>query len=232
MRRILVVPLVTLLLTACITPGPTTVFLSFTETERGGEPYPVRMLVTDRYLRIEDGDGQSGFILFDRAARTIYSISHPGRTTLVIKPLPVTLPVPKRFEQAEQPDPASFPAVDGHKVIHYSLQTNGESCFEVYAADGLLPQAVQALREYHETLAGEQARMQATVPAAFQSACDLADFVFVPARYLAHGFPVRQVNHAGVTRQLVDYKTGVPVEPRLFELPKDYKEITTADVRR
>lgn len=232
MQRIPLVPLFALLLTACTTPGPTTVFLSFTETEQDGQPYPVRMLVTDRYLRIEDGDGQSGFILFDRAARTIYSVSHPGHTTLVIKPLPVKLPAPARFEQAEQVDSATFPAVDGHKVIHYSLQTNGERCFEVYAADGLLPQAVQALREYHETLAGEQARMQANVPAAFQSACDLADFVFLPARYLGHGFPVRQVNHAGVTRQLVDFKTGVPVEPRLFELPKDYKQITTTDVRR
>lgn len=232
MRSIPLVPWFALLLTACTPSAPTTVFLSFTEAERGGEPYPVRMLVTERYLRIEDGDGQSGFILFDRRARTIYSVSHSGRTTLVIKPLPVNLPMPQRFEQAEQRDPATFPAVDGHKVVHYSLLTNGENCFDVYAADDLLPEAVRALREYHDTLAGEQARMQAGVPAAFQSACDLADFVFVPARYLAHGFPVRQINHAGVTRQLVDFKTGVPVEPNLFELPKDYREITTAEVRR
>ena len=229
MRR-LVILLCASWLGACTSTPPATVFLSFTETERGGESYPVRMLVTDRYLRIEDGDGQSGFVLFDRAARTIYSVSHPGRTTLVIKPLP--LPAPPRFEQAERRDPAPFPAVAGHKVIHYSLQTNGEICFEVYAAGELLPQAVRALREYHETLAGEQARTQARVPAAFQSACDLADLVFLPARHLAHGFPVRQVNHAGVTRQLMDFKIGVPTEPRLFELPKDYRQITTADVRR
>ena len=107
--------------------------------------------------------------------------------------------------------------VDGKTVTHYRLITNGEHCFDVYAAAGLLPQSVAALREYHEVLAGEQAAMQATVPAGMQSACELADYVFLPARYLAHGFPVRQVSRAGVTRQLMDFKTAVPVEPKLFE---------------
>ena len=89
-----------------------------------------------------------------------------------------------------------------------------------------------ALREYHETLAGEQAAMQTNMPIGMQSVCDLADQVFVPARYLAHGFPVRQVNRAGVTRQLVSYKRDVPVEKGIFDLPKDYKQITPSELRK
>jgi hypothetical protein len=231
MRRLLWL-LPALWLAACTRPQTASVFLSFTETEPGGQPYPVRMLITDQYLRIEDGDARSGFVLFDRAARAIYSVSHEARSTLVVRARPVTLRPPEKFVQSELREAETPPAIDGRTVVHYRLQTNGETCFEVYAADGLLPQAVAALREYHEALAGEQARMQANVPAAFQSACDMTDFVFQPTRYLAHGFPVRQVNHAGVIRQLVDFKTGVPVEPRLFELPKEYKEITTAVVQR
>jgi hypothetical protein len=122
--------------------------------------------------------------------------------------------------------------VDGKAVTHYRLVTNGQRCFEVYAADGLLPEAVAALREYHATLAGEQAVMQAQVPAGLQSDCDLADQVFLPARHLEHGFPVRQVNRAGVTRQLVDYKRDVPLQPGIFDIPKDYKQITPAGVRK
>jgi len=229
MRRL---GLLLLLGVSACTPSPTPpVFLSFTETEPGGEPYPVRMLITDKFLRIEDGDGTAGFILFDRAAHTIYSVNHEARNTLVLKARPVAMRPPEKFENAAVRDPAPFPDVDGRKVVHYRLTTNGENCFEVFAAEGLLPQAVVALREYHETLAGEQAMLQSRVPPIFQSACDLADYVFLPARYLAQGFPVRQVNRAGVVRQLVDFKTGVPVPPKFLELPTDYKQITPAEVR-
>lgn len=226
------IPLLALAVTACTDPPASSAFLTFSESEPGGEPYPVRMLVTDKFLRIEDGDGKSGYVLFDRAARTIYSINHDERTTLVLRTEKVKLAAPKKFEHRVDRDPASFPDVDGKTVTHYRLITNGEHCFDVYAAAGLLPQSVAVLREYHETLAGEQAIMQASVPAGMQSACELADYVFVPGRYLEHGFPVRQVNRAGVTRQLVDFKTAVPVEPKLFELPKDYKQIAPADLRK
>jgi len=231
MKRALFILLAALTLAACTDKPSPTIFLSFTESSPDGE-YPVRMLVSEKFLRIEDGDTQDGFIVFDRAARTIYSVSHAGKSTLVLHARPVTLSAPKQFEHQAEREKESLPPVDGKTVTHYRLLTNHERCFDVYAADGLLPEAVAALREYHETLAGEQAAMQTNMPIGIQSACDLADQVFVPARYLAHGFPVRQVNRAGVTRQLVSYKRDVPVEKGIFDLPKDYKQITPAELRK
>ncbi len=191
----------------------------------------MRMLVSEKFLRIDDGDAQDGFIVFDRSARTIYSVSHTGKSTLVVHARPVTISAPKQFEHKVERGKETLPQIDGKTVTHYRLLTNRERCFDVYAVEGLLPEAVVALREYHETLAGEQAMMQINMPAAMQSACDLADQVLLPARYLAHGFPVRQVNYAGVTRQLVSYKRNVPIENGIFDLPKGYKEITTAKLR-
>ena len=231
MQRNLFFLLAALMLAACTDKPSPTIFLSFTESSPDGE-YPVRMLVSEKFLRIEDGDTQDGFILFDRAARTIYSVSHAGKSTLVLRARPVELSAPKQFEHMAKRETETLPAVDGMRVTHYRLLTNNERCFDVYAADGLLPEAVAALREYHETLAGEQAVMQTNLPAAMQSVCDLADQVFVPARYLAHGFPVRQVNRAGVIRQLVSYKRDVPVEKGIFDLPKDYKQISPAELRK
>jgi hypothetical protein len=231
MQRALFLLLVALALAACTDKPSPTIFLSFTESSPDGE-YPVRMLVSDKFLRIEDGDTRDGFIVFDRAARTIYSVSHTGKSTLVLHARPVTLAAPKQFEHKVERDKEVLPPVDGKTVTHYRLLTNRERCFDVYAAEGLLPEVVAALREYHETLAGEQAVMQTNLPAGMQSACDLADQVFVPARYLAHGFPVRQVNRAGVTRQLVSYKRDVPVEKGIFDLPQDYKQITPAALRK
>lgn len=231
MRRASLI-VVLLLLAACSNPPPDTFFLSFTETEPGGEPYPVRMLVTGKFLRIEDGDGQDGFILFDRGARTVYSVNHAARTTLALRGQPVSLAAPRKFEHRTERDDTAYPEIDGHRVAHYRLLTNGELCFEVFAAADLMPPAVAALREYHAVLAGEQAAMQASVPAAFQSACDLAEYVFLPVRHLAQGFPVRQVNRAGVTRQLTDFKTGIPVEAKLLELPADYRQLSPAEIRK
>jgi len=231
MQRTLFILLTALTIAACTDKPSHTIFLSFTESSPDGE-YPVRMLVSEKFLRIEDGDTQDGFIVFDRAARTIYSVSHAGKSTLVLHARPVTLSSPKQFEYKVEREKEALPPVDGKTVTHYRLLTNRERCFDVYAADGLLPEAVAALREYHETLAGEQAAMQTNMPIGMQSSCDLADQVFLPARYLAHGFPVRQVNRAGVTRQLVSYKRDVPVEKGIFDLPQGYKQITPAELRK
>jgi hypothetical protein len=231
MQRTLFLLLAALTLAACTDRPSPTIFLSFTESGPDGE-YAVRMLVSDKFLRIEDGDTRDGFIVFDRAARTIYSVSHAGKSTLVLRARPVTLAAPKQFDNKVEREQETLPPVDGKTVTHYRLFTNRERCFDVYAAEGLLPEAVAALREYHETLAGEQAAMQTNLPAGMQSACDLADQVFVPARYLAHGFPVRQVNRTGITRQLVSYQRDVPVEKGIFDLPKDYKQITPAELRK
>jgi len=218
-------------LAACSEQPSTATFLSFTESGPDGDAYPVRMLVSDKFLRIEDGDGQDGYVLFDRAARVVYSVNRSDKTTLVVRAQPVKLTPPAKFEQTVERDAEKLPAVDGRPVVHYRLLTNRERCFDVYAAEGLLPEVVVALREYQQALAGEQALIQARTPAGMQSACDMADLIFLPGRYLDHGFPVRQVNHTGVMRQLVDFKRGVPVKVGMFDLPGDYKQITPADVK-
>ena len=230
MTRILVA-LLFFIISACTEKPSGATFLSFSEAGPDGDAYPVRMLVNERFLRIEDGDARDGFIVFDRASKTIFSVSHPDKTTLVLRSQAVKLDVPKKFTHKIERDGEKLPDVGGKTVIHHRLLTNSERCFDVYAADGLLPEALTALREYHRALAGEQAAMQALVPSGLQSACDLAEFVFLPTRHLEFGFPVRQINRAGLVRQLVDFKIGVPVEKGLFEIPGEYKQITPSEVR-
>lgn len=232
MNRTVIALLVLFFFTSCTNKPSSATFLSFSENTPDGDSYPVRMLVTDRFLRIEDGDARDGFIVFDRAKKIVYSVSHTDKTTLVLHAGPVKLDAPKAFVHQVDRDGEKLPDVGGRAVRHYRLSTNREPCFDVYAADGLLPEALAALREYHRALAGEQSAMQAMVPAGFQSACDLAEYVFLPARHLEFGFPVRQISRAGVTRQLVDFKTDVPVEKGLFDVPAAYKQITPAEVRK
>lgn len=231
----IVVTTVALTTTGCATlTPPADTLLNFTEQDRGGTPYATRMLVSQDYLRIDDvrpEEGENaGFVLLDRKARTVYSVSPGDKTILMIKPLPIALQRPESFALSVERDKESIPKVDGKKVVHYRLLTEREPCMEVYAAAGLLPQVVTALREYLEILAGEQAQTEMHILKIERSLCDLADLVFAPARYLDHGFPVRQVSHNGHARQLVDYKIDAVLEDGWYTLPQDYRRYSIGDM--
>jgi len=62
----------------------------------------------------------------------------------------------------------------------------------------------------------------AAMPADLRTDCDLADEVFEPARYLAHGFPVLQRDGVGRVRELTNYED---------ELPADYRRIRITEMR-
>ena len=232
---IVVIATVAISTTACATFTPQTdTLLHFTEQDRGGAAYNTRMLVSRDYLRIDDGrpeeGADAGYLLLDRKARTVYSVSPGDKTILVITPLPITLTRPEHLVLSVQRDKDTLPQVDGRTVVHYHLLTGQTSCMDVYSAAGLLPHAVEALREYHEILAGEQAQTESHILDVERSPCDLADFVFAPARYLDHGFPVREVNRSGHTRQLVDYKLGAVLENGWHALPQDYRRYSIGDM--
>ncbi len=220
---------------ACATlPAPADTLLRFTEQDRGSEAYATRMLVSRDFLRIDDGrtgeGADSGFVLLDRKARTIYSVSPGDKTILVIKPLPITLPRPDNFELSVELDKEVLPQVGGKPVVHHRLLTGREMCTEVYAAAGLLPHVVAALREYHEILAGEQAQTEAHILKAERSPCNLAELVFAPTRHLDYGFPVRQISYNGHARQLVDYKLDAVLEAGWHTLPQDYRRYSIGDM--
>ncbi|MEK7207706.1 MAG: hypothetical protein AAB134_07485, partial [Pseudomonadota bacterium] len=126
--------------------------LYFVEREPGGEPYRTRMIVTVGFLRIDGGAASEDFLLFDRADGTIYNVSSADKQILVIGHR-LMLPTPPDLKSKVVPDDQQVPGVGGHKVRHYRLLTNEKSCYDLYAADGLLTEAVLALREYREALA-------------------------------------------------------------------------------
>ncbi len=216
---------------ACTIGKETATALYFSESERGAEAFTTRMLITPQYLRIDYGIDADDFILLDRKKPAIYSVNRDDRTILVIDPLPIKLAPPQPFVHDVEKDKAEIPAVGGHQIEHYRLKTNGAQCYDVFAAKGLLPDAVAALREYQLTIAGEHASAMETTPKELQGGCDLANYIFVPARHLDFGFPVRQQDMEGNVRQLVNYQSGFAVDKKLFELPADFRRYHARDQR-
>jgi hypothetical protein len=54
--------------------------LSYIEREPGVDDYEVTMLVSDRYIRIDEQDEASGYIVYDDRDKVIYSVSRSNRT--------------------------------------------------------------------------------------------------------------------------------------------------------
>lgn len=205
--------------------------LYFEEQERGSEPAATRMLVTPEFLRIDYGKDDDDFILYDRKRPTIYSINHADKSALVISPAKVTAKPPRPLTHRVEKDRQSIPAVGGKPVVHYELFTNDRRCYDLFAADGLLPEVLPALREYAQTMSGEQGATLAFTPQEMQDTCDVANHVFMPTRHLEHGFPVRLEDFAGKTRQLVNYEQGKTFSPSLFIVPEGYKRYRMQDMR-
>ncbi|HEX9625802.1 MAG TPA: hypothetical protein VGA00_02565 [Acidiferrobacterales bacterium] len=217
-------------LAGCTNQPETATLMLFDDQEPGAEPYPTRMMLTRAYLRLDEGLEAGGFVLLDRAAGEVLSVSTRDRNVLVIEPTALAMEPPAVFAHRAERSDESFPAVDGKDVRHYRLFTNDTACGDVYAAADLLPDAVAALRQYHEVLAGEQSITEARMPAELRSVCDQADLIFAPGRFLAHGFPVRRIERNGRRRQLVRFEQ-VPVEPDWFAIPADYKRYRLGDTR-
>lgn len=234
MRRVvyLLASLLLPMLASCSEPTTPASVLYFVEHEPGAEPYRTRMVVTAGFLRIDGGSDDPDFLLFDRADGTIYSVSGAERQILVIRPRPMDANPPADFKHQVARDNAAFPAVGAHKVSHYELLTNGQRCYDLYAAAGLLPEAVLALRQYREVLAGQQAKTLPLAPPGTQSACDLANNIFLPARHLEHGFPVRLTDMTGKTVELVDYNEEFRATAAMLRLPADYQRLTIEELRR
>ncbi len=230
MRRLkYCIPLV-LALAACGDKDKATV-LHYAEQDQGGEPYRTRMIVTARYLRIDEGGESKDFLLFDRREKTLYSVNAMDSRILVMSPKAVGIASPMKLEHRVVRDSDIFPAVGGKQVTRYTLITNQKPCYDLFAAEGMLPEAVQALREYREMLAGQQAAVLSAVPKELQTPCDLANNIFAPARYLDHGLPVRLTETGVRTSELVDYQTDFQAVPGLFELPESFRRLTLDDLR-
>ena len=200
--------------------------LMFEDQDSQQEPaYMTRMLLTGDYLRLDDGQDHGDFALLDRKDGTLYSVSHEEQRTLVIPAQPVIIAPPKKLRHdVEELDAGGVPDVGGNKVSRYYLFTNGTRCTEIYAVKGFYPDAVKALAVFSKTLAGQHAKSMEAMPDSVSSDCDIANNIFAADRHLNMGFPIRQKDFSGRSRQLVTVKDDVIVDASMFELPLGYQK--------
>jgi hypothetical protein len=200
--------------------------LNYQEEEAGIEPYPLRILVNERYLRFDDGYDASDFMLMDRDSQTIYSVSHEDRSILVLSGYPAAAAAPEGIvlTEARDVDPAA-PEIAGKQPVYIRFMANGTVCYHAVMVPGLLDQVSAALAEYAIALGNRQFSDMTSVPDEMQTPCFLSRYVYTPARHLRNGLPISEWDEEGYRRTLVDFREGEAVPADLFVLPDGYERI-------
>ena len=200
----------------------TTVFW-FDELESGVEPVQVRYLVTSKYLRIDNGNLQDDFILFDMTEKTIFSVNHTDKTILVIKNNNWMKPEYDFSPEVIQAPLEGSPVISGKQVQGYKVMVDGEVCTNIQFIPGLYKSEMQVLKKYQQTLSSQQISNLSNTPEHMKTPCFMLDVAYNEGNYYDLGMPVQEWHNRGYAKYLKEYKTQ-NVPENFFVLPKDYKQ--------
>ena len=126
-----------LILTACGNQNGA-IELQFSEQEAGVEPYKTRMIITDDFLRIDDGPDNKDFILLDRKARKISSISYDNQRIFEIPFREVTLEKPTDLVwEYKAINATDAPTIDGIVPTGHSFSANQQDLLTNYGCSRL-----------------------------------------------------------------------------------------------
>lgn len=213
-----------LLLAAGVANAEQATVFWYSEQETGVEPSRLRYVVTKAFLRSDDGDPANGFVLLDRAKKTIYNVVPSSKTILVIDGAagigerPATLNIEERWN--DHPD---APAIGGKAVREVQVFVDDRFCYGAVVVPGLDDAAAGALREFAHVLAARQLGTLDNTPEEYRDGCYLARYVYAPALHLARGLPVEEWDSYGRRRSLLGAGETIDVDAGLFELPVGYR---------
>ena len=201
--------------------------LIYDEKEQGTDFYPVTYTITDNYIRVDDGNSESGFILFDINAKEIYSVSHSAESILVIPEFSLSTAKSDPLSVISYELMAGAPKISGKQVYSYRVTTDktaaAEICMDIKIADGLLPVIAAKLKQYQSIIAGQQIRNIITTPEEYRTACYMIDQVYNQGLYYDKGIPVHEWHSNNKVRMLRDMGER-EIDVEIFNLPAAYRK--------
>lgn len=194
----------------------------FEKYEPGLEPYQSRHLLSDQYLRLDDGTDQGNFALFDRKTKEIHSFNHEDGTHLVIKPRPVEkLSQTIEFEILQKVM-TEAPKIDGVSPVAFQFLAGSKTCKESINVESFLPEFTAVLLAYEQVLVEQSKTTLDRVPENIRSACYMANNYLHASDYLSGGFPLHVSDDEGRRKRLVSYQQ-VLKPATIVQFPKDYR---------
>lgn len=199
--------------------------LHYQESEQGIAPYPVRILVTSGFLRLDDGEDTGNFLLLDRAAGVLYNVNHQSRNILAIADGEIADDEGGPDIQVKVSADTDAPRIGGEAVSRVDVIADDELCMTAHVIPALLPDVTAALRQYQQILAARQFRDLDLTPEAMRGPCFYANYVQGATRYLDEGLPVQWAHEGGRSQVLMNYEQDRVVPASLFALPEDYQRV-------
>ena len=206
--------------------------LIFKEQDASGGAFISRMIVSEKFLRLDYGPAQSDFILFDRQSKIIKSVVYSTRTVMIINPRKITQHSPIKIDtSSEQISSDQVNILNSSEMLHIRFFANKDRCLDSFIIPKLLPSVTQALTQYYEVLAGEHAQTIHLIPGDIIDACDLAMNIFSSARRFDSGFPIRESILNGTERILLDYDENFMLDEQWRHIPEAFKPYSPSQIR-
>lgn len=203
--------------------------LSYIEREPGADEYEITMLVSERYIRVDEVGENSGYIVYDDKDRVIYSVSHQDKSVLLIKEFKFTkadAPVKSSVEYLQLAD---APSVSGKEIYNYRVYINEgkdeETCTEIQLVEGLLPEVRKILHNYQIVISGQQVKMTDNKISDMQPACYFVDQIYNTGAYYEKGLPIQEWHSNERSKILTTYKK-VSIDFSKFKVPEDYRRFS------
>lgn len=220
MQKILI-SLVLLGLSAAAAAGQAGI-LVYRVWEEGTEPYVSRIMVTEDYVRLDEGSDTGAYTLFDRQREIIYNVQTEDRSILVLSaPEPSSDGADSLILNEEVKVDEDAPKVAGAQPIEVRLFANGELCSEMVVVEGVMEDALEGLRDLKLSLARIQSATLESTPLNMRTPCDLAANLYAADRPLNFGLPLQERSNAR-SQSLVDFAPDYQAEDALFQLPADF----------
>ena len=209
--------------------------LSYIEREPGVDDYEVNMLVSERFIRVDEVGEESGFIIYDDKLKKIFSVSHFDKSVLVINQHVFSEDDSPVKHEVEYLELADAPSVSGRAIYNYRVFTgskeNEETCAELQIVEGLLPEVSSMLRNYQKVVSGQQVKMTNNIVDDIQTPCFYVDQIYNTGAYYDKGLPIQEWHSNERSKMLTTYKK-VKVDPARFSYPEDYRKFSVDDSTR
>jgi len=199
----------------------------YEEIEQGVGAQTMRYIVNENYLRIDNGEDNADFILFDRQKKIIHSINHEDRTILKIENKQWIAPGFDFKVKILQDIMHDAPKISNKQVFSYIVKADDTVCTQVSLIKDMYAKDMQVFYQYQQVLSGQQVATLKNTPEELHTPCFLIDQIYHSGNYYKQGLPVHISYSRGYEKFLKDYKES-EIEAGLFVKPEGYSEYTAA----
>ncbi len=210
--------------------------LSYIEREHGTDAYEITMLVSDRFIRIDEVGEDSGFIIYDDKKKIIYSVGHQDKSILVIHQYEFSVDKSPAKANVEYLQLADAPTVSDKNIYNYRVYVNTgagvvdkeETCTEIQLVEDILPDVRRILQNYQKVVSGQQVKMVDNKITEMQTSCFYVDQIYNTGAYYEKGLPIQEWHSNEHSKMLKTY-LKISVDSRKFKIPEGYRQFSIGD---